>query len=887
MASTPPHCSITATKPYQNHQYPQNHRQTRQQPKYHRPWAPQRFSPSPRGGPRTAPPSSSSAAAAGPLSQTPALFPALSPLQTPKPDLSPDFSGRRSTRFVSKMHFGRPKTTMATRHSSAAEDALQLAIQFSGDDQGLHDLLLSFESKLCSSDDYTFILRELGNRGECEKAVRFYEFAVKRERKKTEQGKLASAMISTLGRLGEVGIAERVFETAMADGYGNTVYAFSALISAYGRSGYHKEAIRVFNSMKNYGLRPNLVTYNTVIDACGKGGMEFKQVVEFFDEMLRNGVQPDRITFNSLLAVCGRSGLWEAARNLFEEMSSRGVEQDIFTYNTLLDAICKGGQMDLAFDIMEQMPRKNIMPNVVTYSTVIDGYAKAGRFDEALNLVGQMRFLGVALDRVSYNTLLSVYAKLGRFEEALDVLKEMETVGIRKDVVTYNALLGGYGKQGKYNEVKIAFGEMKRKGVSPNILTYSTLIDVYSKGGLYNEAMEVFMEFKSVGLKADVVLYSGLIDALCKNGLVESAVSLLDEMTKEGIRPNVVTYNSMIDAFGRSIATESLADAADDNSGSNGLEFESSSSSDSSTWAVGKDDSRNELTEREDNRIIKIFGRLAAERSNRVKKDCKESRQELFFILEVFRKMHELEIKPNVVTFSAILNACSRCNSFEDASMLLEELRLFDGQIYGIAHGLLMGYQENLWLQAQTLFDQVKTMDTSTASAFYNALTDMLWHFGQKQGAQMVVLEGRRRQVWENVWSDSCLDLHLMSSGAARAMVHAWLLNIRSIVYRGHELPKLLSILTGWGKHSKVVGDGTLRRAVEALLKGMGAPFRVADCNIGRFISSGSVVAAWLREYGTLEVLVLRDDRTRPQPTAITASSRQPATSFSLQPLPL
>lgn len=781
---------------------------------------------------------------------------------------------------------------MAARHSSAAEDALQHAIQFAGDDEGLENLLLSFESKLCGSDDYTFILRELGNRGECEKAVHFYEFAVKRERRKNEQGKLASAMISTLGRLGKVGIAKKLFETALADGYGNTVYAFSALISAYGRSGYHEEAIRVFNSMKNYGLRPNLVTYNAVIDACGKGGMEFKQVVGLFDEMLRKGVQPDRITFNSLLAVCSRGGLWEAARSLFDEMLDRGVEQDIFTYNTLLDAICKGGQMDLAFEIMVQMPKKNIMPNVVTYSTMIDGYAKAGRFNEALNFFGEMKFLGIALDRVSYNTLLSIYAKLGRFEEALDVFKEMESVGIRKDVVTYNALLGGYGKQGKYTDVKNVFEEMKQGHVLPNLLTYSTLIDVYSKGGLYKEAMEVFREFKSVGLKADVVLYSALIDALCKNGLVESAVSLLDEMTKEGIRPNVVTYNSIIDAFGRSATAECFADG--NNGGANGLDVESSSSSSRSSsssnsfpLAVGKDDSRSELTENKDNQIIEIFGRLATERNNRVKKDCKEGRQELSCILEVFRKMHELEIKPNVVTFSAILNACSRCNSFEDASMLLEELRLFDNQVYGVAHGLLMGYKENVWLRAQTLFDQVKAMDASTASAFYNALTDMLWHFGQKQGAQLVVLEGRRRQVWENVWSDSCLDLHLMSSGAARAMVHAWLLNIRSIVYEGHELPKLLSILTGWGKHSKVVGDGTLRRAVEALLMSMGAPFRVAKCNVGRFTSSGSVVAAWLRESGTLKVLVLHDDRTHPQTTPSSSSSTTHQTSYSLQPLPL
>lgn len=44
----------------------------------------------------------------------------------------------------------------------------------------------------------------------------------------------------------------------------------------------------------------------------------------------------------------------------------------------------------------------------------------------------------------------------------------------------------------------------------------------------------------------------------------------------------------------------------------------------------------------------------------------------------------------------------------------------------------------------------------------------------------------------------------------------------------------------------------------------MGAPFRVAKCNIGRYVSTGSVVAAWLKESGTLKLLVLHDDRTDP-----------------------
>lgn len=63
--------------------------------------------------------------------------------------------------------------------------------------------------------------------------------------------------------------------------------------------------------------------------------------------------------------------------------------------------------------------------------------------------------------------------------------------------------------------------------------------------------------------------------------------------------------------------------------------------------------------------------------------------------------------------------------------MLLEELRLFDNQVYGVAYGLLMGHNEYTWSQALSLFDDVKRMDSSTATGFYNALTDMLWHFGQ------------------------------------------------------------------------------------------------------------------------------------------------------------
>ncbi|WZZ39635.1 hypothetical protein YC2023_035894 [Brassica napus] len=108
--------------------------------------------------------------------------------------------------------------------------------------------------------------------------------------------------------------------------------------------------------------------------------------------------------------------------------------------------------------------------------------------------------------------------------------------------------------------------------------------------------------------------------------------------------------------------------------------------------------------------------------------------------------------------------------------------------------------------RAQSLFDKVNEMDGSSASAFYNALTNMLRCSG-------------------------------------------------TLVRKDHTDIVKANILTGWGKHIKMVGDGALRPAVEALLRGIDAPFYLSKYNMGWFTSSGSVGATWLRESATLQTL--------------------------------
>ncbi|MCO5578657.1 hypothetical protein L7F22_032501 [Adiantum nelumboides] len=764
--------------------------------------------------------------------------------------LTNEFCGRCSTRQVSKLHFGRPRVHSG-KHSPNAEFVVSSVLSASSP-SSIPDILDVWTSKLYSKEDFAYVLRELGNNGEGVKALATYEWAITQDFLQSEWCKLLSTIISTLGRLGKVELAQQTFNKAVAAGFGRNVHAYSALVSAYGRSGQCSMAFKVFEAMEKSGCRPNLVTYNAVLDACSKGGANYNTAFQIFEEMEKFGIEPDRITFNSLLAVCSRGGLWNKAQKALKDMQTRGIVPGLVTYNTLLDAFCKAGKMQEATELLSNMRDNAVLPNVVTYSTLLDGYAKAGCFSEAVAAHNEMKKAHIDPDRVAYNSLVDLYAKLGKLNDALAVCTQMEMAGHRKDVITYNALLDAFCKQGKYQDALKLLDKMKGEGLEPNLLTYSPLIDAFLKAGHCKMALQMIKELKETGIKPDVVLYTSLIDALCKGALVTDATNLLNQMINEGIRPNVVTFNSLIDAYGRErmVNFDEVYWVEAEQHATLGSQMVTH------TW----DTSENSLN----------FSRLSltetfTKRSSSSKLEFQGVHQDILAAVGLFQKMWELGVKPNVVTFSAVLHACGRCASFKEAALLLEVLCKFDSKVYGVAHGLLIGMTSDVWQIARLLFDEVACMDQPTAEAFYNALADILWHFGQRLGAQKVVVEARRRHIWAFAWQMSqqqyCLDLHSMSVGAAQAMLHAWLLDMRSTVFEGYKLPKLVSILTGWGRHSKIPGASIVKRAVESRLLSIGAPFQVAKPNEGRLVSTGPVVGGWLRKDSTLERIVLHDTR--------------------------
>jgi pentatricopeptide repeat protein len=221
-----------------------------------------------------------------------------------KSGLAPEFSGRRSTRFAAKMHYGMPRVTVNKHaHSNAADEALHCLLKAGKNIDAIDNILISYEHKLWEVEDYIYMLKEFGNTGHLLLAIKCFDFIIWKQKGRVAKGKIVNTMIGTLGKLGEINLALRLFESARYEGHGNTVYSFSAMISAYGRNGYFHEAVDMFRSMRSWGIEPNLISYNALIDAGAKAEADFDVVVKFYDEMLADGIVPDRLTYNSLLSV--------------------------------------------------------------------------------------------------------------------------------------------------------------------------------------------------------------------------------------------------------------------------------------------------------------------------------------------------------------------------------------------------------------------------------------------------------------------------------------------------------------------------------------------------------------------------------------------------------
>jgi pentatricopeptide repeat protein len=265
---------------------------------------------------------------------------------------------------------------------------------------------------------------------------------------------------------------------------------------------------------------------------------------------LAAGFARDPFVSSSLLHSYLRFGATADARTLFDGTP----EKTVVGWSALVAAHASRGDAEGAWCLLEEMRRGTacgggVEPNVITWNGLVSGFNRSGRAHDAVVALARMHGEGILRpDATGVSCALSATGDLGT--EAVAVGEQLHgyavKAGCRLDACVVTALIDMYGKCGLADEIVRVFSESCHMDVA----SCNALVAGLSRNGLVSEALRLFRQFLARGVQLNVVSWTSIVACCVQNGKDLEAVELFREMQAQGIEPNSVTIPCVLPAFG-------------------------------------------------------------------------------------------------------------------------------------------------------------------------------------------------------------------------------------------------------------------------------------------------------------------------------------------------
>ncbi|KAG2302800.1 hypothetical protein Bca52824_031451 [Brassica carinata] len=250
-----------------------------------------------------------------------------------------------------------------------------------------------------------------------------------------------------------------------------------------------------------------------------------------------------------------------SARKLFDVFPERSV----FLWNSIIRAYAKSHRLGPASSLFSQMLSSDTKPDSFTYACLARGFSES--FDtEGLRCIhGNAVVSGLGFDRVCGSTLVKAYSKAGftfeasklffsipepdvplwnamisgygSCEEGIDMFNLMLRHGNRPDCYTMVALMTGVVDPGSTLVARSVHGFCLKVGLDSHSYVGSALVSMYSRCKCIASACGVF---SSISEPTDLVACSSLVTCYSRCGYHKEALCLFNELRMSGKKPDSV-----------------------------------------------------------------------------------------------------------------------------------------------------------------------------------------------------------------------------------------------------------------------------------------------------------------------------------------------------------
>lgn len=254
----------------------------------------------------------------------------------------------------------------------------------------------------------------------------------------------------------------------------------------------------------------------------------------------------DITLWNGLLAAYTKNFIFIETLELFHGLLHFPyLKPDAFTYPSVLKACSGLGRVGYGKMLHTLVVKSGFGLDVVVMSSVVGMYAKCNVFEDAIKLFDEMP----DRDVVSWNNVISCYYQNGQPEKALELFQEMKGSGFEPDSVTLTTAISSCARLLNLERGKEIHMELVRSGFVLDGFVGSALVDMYGKCGCVKMAEEIFGQVQ----RKNVVSWNSMIAGYSLKGDSQSCIELFRRMHEEGITPTLTTLSSILMACSRSV----------------------------------------------------------------------------------------------------------------------------------------------------------------------------------------------------------------------------------------------------------------------------------------------------------------------------------------------
>lgn len=213
---------------------------------------------------------------------------------------------------------------------------------------------------------------------------------------------------------------------------------------------------------------------------------------------------------------------------------------DQFTFVSALKSCARASEIWTGLGVHSVVLRNGFVLFLNVMNSLLHFYCACGRVSDAHKLFDEFP---VGRDLVSWNTLMGGYLRVHEYSIVIDLFKKMHTDGVGVSVTTVLGIVSVVGElKGHVLGGECLHGYCIKVGLSMNLNVSSALIWMYGKTGCIGSGHKVFDEADA----KDVVLWNCLIDRYAKSGMLEEALRLLRLMKVQGVKPNSSTFVGLL-----------------------------------------------------------------------------------------------------------------------------------------------------------------------------------------------------------------------------------------------------------------------------------------------------------------------------------------------------